>query len=1612
MRPFLLSCASKTPKLAGTSISSLQRLVVSNALAKETLKDVLDVLRDCTALAQDIQLKILQVLPPLVQNYAAYLVDELLATALHICFLLFASKPAVIANTAAATLQQLVVSVFGRAAQEDEIADDEAFVTEIPVEDVSVAVRSAALDAYRLLNDICLLTEGHDPTFLFPASMPQNFGLEILESILSNYAVTISAHPELVHVLRIRLMPFIIRVLSERVMFSITVRSMRLLPVIFSDLLSVLPSECEMMLSLLNHILDPEAATLWKRVLCMEIFRGLHSDASLVRSIYHRFDEPEGKRNIIQDHMSTMVRLASEKPSIIGLGQHSSVPASSGQTEDDVDEMAALQADGVAGTFGVAMTLRASTAPGISMRLSTMRVQCLDQLDKTEPPPIPPAYLYTLALTCLNSFSEGLTRFLQPFTIVHDGSSRKKQVSTVDDAKSVAPTMDDAEVDEDRKPQTPSSPNEARLPVNPLDHRDHALFDQIQTSAHMTEACWPAMLASYSTYFHAALDAEYFHALVRSFQKFTQIAGVLRLSTPRDAFLTALGKNAVPSGLAPMSSSGFESPAAETRETRRDTRTGNEKGPLSGALGSASEKGRRSIEMNRASLNTRNLLCLRALLHLGIALGPVLGHAWSIILETLQAADLIIHHITTRRRQARGVANSAANDGEGLGDIGSEINAARVAAARMFESSADLPNPGFLDVTRSTCALLRHGREKPTTSERHVPSPTGSRTHTPSSSMSRILAGAGPSSDPRATLFVIETLGKIVEVNSERLLQRPPAESGWTVINDALQGVISVPFAPLQLRTAASHLACHLVDLTSSPNLGGSRADAIREEGLQALVSLVASLHKLPSEDKASRSCELDIHDRALETLKLALERYGDSLIIGWDAVFTIISSVFESSQDADTRSTSSPPAAHSAKLVRSSFASLHLICSDFLASVPRSYVASMLHANSLFCCQQDEFNISLTATTLLGNVSDFILQTPSTGGSHDQTVVSETSVEAEGSSLMDLVSALVNVTVDQRPEIRHNAIHVLFSILDSWSDRLTTQEWAAFQHRIVLALFTSNAAKYGQLSSSQVPDAEEQMISWNEAMVLILDRVSRLLTAGLDRVLHETSFPSFWSMLLARLHALLERRDLKLSGAVFGALDRILSTAASEHGHNFKDSAEAVWELWRDGNPAPQSRPRPSGPDNQATLLAYIRCLTTLETIIGPNLRLDQLRSMLAELRECIVRSSSGAYSEGLDRMTLVQSEIMKFIRHVDAKRNAFAPEVVQSLSSIGSLAYERNQDMSAKSGPTFVALSKAALSELEALMGRCDALEDVFQSGSFVAALGALSNSILQKYATTPEGKDIALWRKATQVLIGVTRSSVPVLIDMRLEDAGEVQIWTELIACVQAIIGPGPEDASQPRDSADDQEFDIEAFENMYGLLVPALGHEMVRDSLRRRFVASVFEGSLIHEPHPDDLPSDSGDVLENIKSEHIGRVRRLLPSGRSRVSRALLNKLFDLVTRRDGSEPWIRLAQAAAPYLILRVSLILKAYVLDQPLRGRMPLPASQKKELLHVLTKLIELESEPKAIPQAPGIVSDQRRHLYWVYGLVVRAQVVARTDTVLHGALSKVTRTISMDFRV
>lgn len=108
----------------------------------------------------------MQALPALLQHYPSEVRGELLSTVLQICSGLQNAKNPAVSNTAAATLQQLVIAIFDRVAAEDGRwlypqsrtvlipLEDRALeiptVTEVKGDDGQVPVRPAANDAYKV----------------------------------------------------------------------------------------------------------------------------------------------------------------------------------------------------------------------------------------------------------------------------------------------------------------------------------------------------------------------------------------------------------------------------------------------------------------------------------------------------------------------------------------------------------------------------------------------------------------------------------------------------------------------------------------------------------------------------------------------------------------------------------------------------------------------------------------------------------------------------------------------------------------------------------------------------------------------------------------------------------------------------------------------------------------------------------------------------------------------------------------------------------------------------------------------------------------------------------------------------------------------------------------------------------------------------------------------------------------------------------------------------------------------------------------------------------------------------------------------------------------------
>jgi hypothetical protein len=1007
--PFIIACGTKNAKFTGIAIVCLVRLIMVSALPRSKLNPVLEALREATSSGLDVQLKILQALPTLLQNYATDIKGELLVTGLNICFILQTSKNGIVSNTSAATLQQLVVSVFDKVVAEDRSTSDTNYVGDAPTREGDVKLRSAAMDAYRVFKDICLMTENQRPEYLRFTGLPQTFGLELIESVLTNHAAIFSTHPEQAHVLRTSVMPFIISALSAKPNFATSVRLVRILYTLLRRHLNILLTEGGDALEILTQLLDQDTA-LWRRSLCMEVFRGIFSDPGLLRKIYMLYDAKEGEKDVLKHLTATFVRVSTERPAIIGLGHHSTIPianpyANIGSSTDQ----AMLEASGVTGIISGSVGGEGHNT-GISSQWSTMRVPCIDQLDKTEAPPIPESYVYALTLSCITSLSEGLAKFILPLTVPGESrSSRKRGVKQSDAGRESPITIleDAAEPSKSNLERTGTTGSLERsssfkrnpVPVNPLALKDHPLHQEVKICAQIVDECWPAILATCSTFLYASLDSEYYHGLVRAFQKFAHVAGLLQLATPRDAFLTTLGKAAVPPNVftACLSAGSSKATVATPVVETPNSILSNARGLLSvenlvTPVGAAGERQRQqSIDANTIpqTLNTRNMLCLRALLNLGIALGPTLSSSWRIVLETLQQADFVLFStgkIAGRTPIASKNADSR-TDGEAtslVANFSAEIRAVETAASRLFESTVDFPNEAFVEVVEAICNLLARDPEHPTESENMPQSPPSQTLtppiqglRTPAGQHRRLLsisvtAAGGPNQEDQ---FALAKLGDVASINVERLLTYPPDVSGWTRLTSELIETSSSASMSAQVRTRAADIIVRLVleAANAATNLSDESRGRVQLRLLEVFRDSLLPLQKTDRPSSvASYSTDVDIHKIILEGLKSMLDNSGETLISGWEIAFEIIGSIFverkfgddETTKDSEGQST--VLLTRSSKLIRSSFNSLQLISSDFLSSLPNSCFLILVDTLYKFCSQDDDLNIALTVRQTL----------------------------------------------------------------------------------------------------------------------------------------------------------------------------------------------------------------------------------------------------------------------------------------------------------------------------------------------------------------------------------------------------------------------------------------------------------------------------------------------------------------------------------------------------------------------------------------------------------------------------------------------------------------------
>lgn len=614
------------------------------------------------------------------------------------------------------------------------------------------------------------------------------------------------------------------------------------------------------------------------------------------------------------------------------------------------------------------------------------------------------------------------------------------------------------------------------------------------------------------------------------------------------------------------------------------------------------------------------------------------------------------------------------------------------------------------------------------------------------------------------------------------------------------------------------------------------------------------------------------------------------------------------------------------------------------------------------------------------------------------------------------LLQRLTAVSSDTRLELRNSAIQTLLRIFDAYGDRLTPEAWSMCIKSVLFRLLSS---LQNELESTDEEDESDNCRNeWHDTSVVVLNGVSTLLANYLDILTTHSSFNELWKELLSHVAKLLDFKVLAINTAAFKALSHILKQANEDEKTKLDtDAVDLAWDLWAREVPAAEMNEE-KAEDNQPCLIAYIGALTELYQLIQEKLTVKRVERILNLLQVSAVEASFGSFASDLDNLTQLQSKIMEAVKMIRTDVPGIPSAMLSHVSKLATLAFEQELSREKKPKRTFVALSRASISFLEAVALKHAADEDIYTSGSLATALAAICKPIALKYSFPLTTKAVQPWRVATLSAIAVLDVTLPQLKSLKVSKETAQHVWFNIASLSDSILSADCSDATESTDFGADEEFDIASFNKLRDMIIPDLGAEDVPDKARKSLASSLFKTSIIHAPTDTDfdiINGESENGLSALYETRTGRTIFVAPTRRTKIAYVAFDELFALVTQEETDQPpktkqkkksapkdetsqlsmRARIASSVAPFFILRCALTLRAYVADQPLRGKMPQPLSQRNELLWTLRKLVELHSESESIPALKGAHSKSRKHLLRLYPLLVKGLMVGGDEKVL-----------------
>ncbi|VDI56064.1 Hypothetical predicted protein, partial [Mytilus galloprovincialis] len=431
-------------------------------------------------------------------------------------------------------------------------------------------------------------------------------------------------------------------------------------------------TECEIFLSLLVKFLDPEKPS-WQRCLALEVLHKLSIQPELIRCFCQSYDMKQHSTKIFRDMVNGLGSYIQSQFMTTSTGQGSQ----SGNKAPDIQGTPPALVGGMPVGGGVtpqaAFMYRGVWIPlAITVPQGQTKSMLLELLDRVDPPAVQDGYVCWNLNRSVQFIIEGETKDVTPGK---NKPKAKKQIT-----------------DEERKLQE-----------------------------ELINSSWCGMLAAFSLLLDASTDESATEAVLKAMKTYANLCGQLEMTTPRDAFITALCKASLPphytltvlnsQSIAQSSQKGHMRFASQDLQTQ-----GSEAIERSQVVAVGSPLPTASLPVGAhqgpVMLTAKNIQCMRSLLSVAHCHGGILGTAWHLVLTTLQHLVWILG----LKPSSGGTLKSSQNTTESSNAVittavMADLPVLSAMLSRLFESSQYLDDVALHHLIDALCKLSAESME-------------------------------------------------------------------------------------------------------------------------------------------------------------------------------------------------------------------------------------------------------------------------------------------------------------------------------------------------------------------------------------------------------------------------------------------------------------------------------------------------------------------------------------------------------------------------------------------------------------------------------------------------------------------------------------------------------------------------------------------------------------------------------------------------------------------------------------------------------------------------------------------------------------------------------------